>query len=100
MQRGYRGRLPYTLRFVTTTTRLEPPHELNYSAEGDGHGEGRTVLAPREGGTEVTWYWNIDTTNRWMNWLAFLLRPAFVWNHNQVMAVGERGLVLWLKQQG
>jgi hypothetical protein len=63
-----------------------------YDAAGDLAGDGRFVVTPREGGTEVTFYWNVRTNRRVMNLLAPLLRPLFAWNHNWVMAQGERGL--------
>jgi hypothetical protein len=56
------------------------------------------VLVGKDGGTEVTWYWNVRTQNWWMNTFAFLLRPLLSWNHHQVMAEGERGLVRWLEK--
>jgi hypothetical protein len=34
-----------------------------------------------------------------MVWLAFLLRPVFAWNHNQVMERGRRGLEAYLIDQ-
>lgn len=98
-ERSVRGLLPYTLRYTTTTTRLEKPREIAYDAAGDLVGRGRFVLAPRGEGTEVTFYWDVETTGRWLNWLAPLLRWLFAWNHNWVMARGQRGLAEWLRRQ-
>ncbi len=100
MERVVRGRLPYKLRYVTTTTRFDPPNELAYDSIGDLTGDGRMVLEDEDGGTRVTFYWNVATTGFWMNLLTPLLRPAFAWNHHQVMAAGERGLRDWLKRNG
>jgi uncharacterized protein YndB with AHSA1/START domain len=91
-ERVVRGALPYRLRYTTTTTRFDPPREVAYDADGDLIGSGRFLLAPRDGGTEVTFLWDVRTARRVMNWSAPLLRPLFAWNHNRVMAQGERGL--------
>jgi hypothetical protein len=99
LERRVRGRLPYTLRYVTTTTHHDPPNELAYDSVGELAGRGRMVLADEDGGTRVTWYWDVATTGFWMNLLAPLLRPVFAWNHHQVMAAGERGLRDWLRRQ-
>jgi uncharacterized protein YndB with AHSA1/START domain len=98
-QRAVRGRLPYTLCYQTTITRVEPPRELAYQAEGDLAGQGRFVLTPLGEGTEVVFYWDVETTSRWLNRLAPLLGWLFAWNHNWVMAQGERGLADWLARR-
>jgi hypothetical protein len=98
-ERVVRGRLPYSLRYTTTITRMDSPHVLAYDAAGDLNGDGRMVLRSDGDWTEVVIYWNVRTGSRWMNWLAPLLRPLFIWNHNEVMARGERGLTEWLKKQ-
>ena len=46
----------------------------------------------------MTYYWDVETTRRWMNRLARPLRWLFAWNHNWVMAQGERGLADWLRR--
>jgi uncharacterized protein YndB with AHSA1/START domain len=97
-ERVVTGWLPYQLRYETTVTRNEPPREMAYDATGDLIGEGRMVLEQKDGWTEVTFYWNVRTAKGWMNWFAFLLRPLLIWNHHQVMAEGERGLVEWLRE--
>ncbi len=95
-ERVIRGRLPYTLRFVSTTTLFEPPREFAYEAVGDLVGHGRWVFEPNGQGTNLTIYWEVVTTGFWMNLLAPLLKGVFAWNHNQVMCSGERGLAQWL----
>ena len=89
----FRTRLPYTLRFRMTTTSVRPPSELDGRAEGELEGTGRWRLARDGSGTSVTYYWDVQTTRWWMNLLAPLARPAFKWNHDQVMEDGRRGLV-------
>ena len=97
-ERVVRGRLPYTLRYTTTTTKMDPPREVAYNSEGDLIGRGRFTLEPRDGGTEVTFDWDVRTTGLAMNVLAPLLRLLFSWNHHWVMAQGGRGLGRWLEE--
>jgi hypothetical protein len=51
-----------------------------------------------DGGTEVTFDWDVWTTGLAMNVLAPLLRPLFSWNHHWVMAKEGRGLGRWLEE--
>ena len=99
-ERSVRGRLPYTLRYQTTTTGVDPPRKLAYEASGDLVGQGRFVLSEQGEWTEVVFYWDVQTSGFWMNLLAPVLRWLFAWNHNQVMAQGERGLTNWLARHG
>lgn len=91
-ERAVRGRLPYTLRYQTTTTRVDPPRELAYDASGDLVGRGRFVLSEQGEWTQVIFYWDVQTSGLWMNLLAPIFRRLFAWNHDWVMARGERGL--------
>jgi uncharacterized protein YndB with AHSA1/START domain len=93
-ERVVKGRLPYLFRYRTLVTAFDPPRLAAYSAEGDLQGEGRFVLEPDPEAqhTTVTFYWDVQTTGRLMNLLAPLLKPLFAWNHNAVMAEGERAL--------
>lgn len=98
-ERVVRGRLPYSLRYQTTITRLIEPREIAYDATGDLIGHGRFVLTAQGDTTEVLFYWDVRTHGFWMNLLAPLFKWLFAWNHNGVMAQGERGLAHWLTQQ-
>ena len=86
------GVLPYRLRYTTTTTRYDPPREVAYDSTGDLEGGGSFRLEPVEGGTAVTFHWDVSTNKRLMNLLTPLFRRAFEWHHNWVMKQGERGL--------
>ena len=101
-ERSVKGPLPYSLRYTTTITRSEAPHDLSYDADGDLVGYGSFELrqiatGPLAGGTEVLIYWNVATQGRWLNRLAPLLRWLFAANHNYVMRRGQRGLAKWLE---
>ncbi len=91
-ERVVRGVLPYQLRYTTTVTGYDPPREIAYDAVGDLTGRGRFVLVQRGADVEVVFHWDVSTSGFWLNLLAPLLKPLFAWNHNWVMAQGERGL--------
>jgi hypothetical protein len=96
-ERVVRGVLPYQLRYTTTVTRYDPPREIAYDAVGDLTGRGRFVLTEEGGVTDVTFNWDVATSGFWLNALAPLLKPLFAWNHNWVMAQGQRGLAARLR---
>lgn len=84
----FRTRLPYTLGFDVRVTRVRPPSELVAEATGELEGTGRWTLTAADGGTLVRYTWDIRTTRWWMNLLAPLARPAFKWNHDELMREG------------
>jgi uncharacterized protein YndB with AHSA1/START domain len=88
----WRGRLPYELTFDMKTTRVEELHRIEGTASGELEGRGIWRLASEESGTSVRYDWNVRATKRWMRLLAPVARPIFAWNHDKVMADGERGL--------
>ncbi len=88
----FRTRLPYRVRFMITTTHIDPPYTLEGRAVGELEGIGRWRLATEGGATVVQYFWDVRTTRRWMNLLAPVARRAFAWNHDQVMRSGETGL--------
>ena len=92
----FRGSIPYSLTFDMRTTRVEPPRILHGAAVGQLEGEGRWYLEPAGAGTHVRYEWDVRTNRRWMNALAPVLRPLFVWNHDRLMSEGERGLRRYL----
>ena len=80
-----RTRLPYTLGFDTRITRVQPPTTLEADATGELEGTGRWTLTSEDGWTRVRYTWDIRTTRWWMNLLAPVARPAFKWNHDELM---------------
>jgi uncharacterized protein YndB with AHSA1/START domain len=88
----WRGWLPYSLTFDMTTTHVDVPHRLEGSASGELAGAGIWRLASEESGTSVRYDWSVTATKPWMRLFAPLARPLFSWNHDAVMADGERGL--------
>lgn len=87
------SRLPYSIRLLTTVTQSRTYELISAQAEGDLRGVGVWRLRERNGTTYVEYTWSVDLDRRWMRALLPVLRPAFAWNHNAVMAAGETGLV-------
>lgn len=94
----FRTRLPYQVRFLMTTTHVKPPAELDGRATGELEGTGRWRLTTEGEETLVRYFWDVRTTRWWMNVLAPLARPAFAWNHDQVMESGRAGLTRLLSK--
>ncbi|MCS6896597.1 MAG: SRPBCC family protein [Nitrospira sp.] len=88
------GRLPYTLRFRTVVTAFEPPRRLTITSSGDLVGVGTFVLEPFNGGTAVTYRWEVGLSNPLLNFLGKvpLARALMEKNHNAVMNEGYLGL--------
>lgn len=84
--------LPYSLTFTMQLTEYEPMKRIKGIAFGELEGVGEWVFKEHNGIIQVHYYWNVVTTSRWMNNLAFLLRPLFSLNHNIVMHWGAKGL--------
>jgi hypothetical protein len=92
----WRSLLPYRVEFEIETTRVERPTLLEGRADGELAGIGRWRLYEQDGVTAVLYEWDVRTTKPWMNRMAPLLRPAFEWNHDWVMARGGEGLAALL----
>jgi uncharacterized protein YndB with AHSA1/START domain len=88
----WKSLLPYRVEFEVTSTRVEHPNLMEGHAVGELEGIGRWRLYEQDGVTAVLYEWNVTTTKPWMNRLAPLLRPAFEWNHDWVMARGGEGI--------
>jgi uncharacterized protein YndB with AHSA1/START domain len=92
----WRSLLPYRVEFEILTTRVERPTLLEGRASGELAGIGRWRLYEQDGVTAVLYEWDVRTTRPRMNRLAPLLRPAFEWNHDWVMARGGEGIAALL----
>ena len=88
----WKSKLPYRLSFDMETVRIEPPLLLEGVAIGELQGRGLWQLSTEGNETIVRYDWNVETTKRWMNFLAPIARPLFEWNHNVVMNWGAEGL--------
>ncbi|MEA2574365.1 MAG: hypothetical protein QOH93_1663 [Chloroflexia bacterium] len=84
--------LPYKLTFHMRTTRAEKPYVLEGEAQGELTGTGRWDLSTADGVTTVRYLWEVDMAKPFLNAIAPVARPLFVWNHNKVMQAGGEGL--------
>lgn len=59
---------------------------------GELEGRGIWTFDSRNGRTIVEYEWKVNTTLKWMKYLAPIARPIFSWNHDKVMLAGYEGL--------
>jgi hypothetical protein len=98
-QRGsyeWRARLPYTVRFEITSTRVERPVLLAGCATGGLVGEGVWRFFSDDDETAVVYDWNVESGKRWMRALGPVAAPVFRANHDGVMSRGGEGLARYL----
>ena len=95
----WRSILPYQLAFHMRLTGSEPFRRLKGEAFGELEGEGEWFFEEKDGITRVQYNWTVFTRKAWMNSLAFMLKPAFNYNHNVVMRWGARGLAKKLQAE-
>ena len=93
----WKSALPYQLIFSMRLTENIEYKKLTGIAFGELEGEGTWIFEERNGSTYVTYYWNVFTNKFWMNYLSFILKPLFKYNHNIVMRWGEECLKKRLK---
>lgn len=91
-------RLPYELTIEVEAVEIIPLHKLRGLARGELNGQGTWTLEPHPGGTRVHYLWQVNLEKAWMRLSAPLLTPVFRWNHEGVMAAGEKGLIGHLGQ--
>jgi len=84
--------LPYSLTFSMKLTEKEPQNRLKGIAFGELEGNGEWLLREEDGIVYVQYYWNVVATKKWMNSLAFVLKPFFIVSHNTVMHWGGKCL--------
>jgi Polyketide cyclase / dehydrase and lipid transport. len=88
----FHTRLPYKLEFDAELMAAREPEYIRIRATGDLEGFGVWTLKQEGSVAHVRYVWRVNANKRWMNALAPLIRPAFVWNHDQVMREGAKGL--------
>ena len=88
----FKTKLPYQLKFESEVVKIESPSYLEISVFGELEGHGIWRLSQQGPITHVQYIWQVNTNKKWMNALAPLLRPAFIWNHGQVMNDGAKGI--------
>lgn len=71
-----KGTLPYSLRFTTELTDIQSPRSLKAASSGELVGEGEFVFEERDGGTVVTYTWDVGTASPLFNFSAGLVLCA------------------------
>jgi hypothetical protein len=84
--------LPYQLKFTMRLTEKQPMKRLKGIAFGELEGQGEWTFNEQNGVIQIQYNWDVYTKKAWMNYLSFLLKPAFRYNHNVVMHWGAIGL--------
>jgi hypothetical protein len=92
MRYTWKSVLPYSLVFNMRVIEKEAPVHLKGIAYGELEGQGEWHLTENAGITDIIYNWDVITTKKWMNSMAFLLKPLFRLNHNIVMHWGAEGL--------
>ena len=94
MDCAVKGSLPYTLRFQLEITNLDAPRLNEHDSSGDLVGSGRWTLLERDGGTAVTHYWHVGTTNPVLNFFGRFpfAKKMMEKNHADMMARGYNGI--------
>ena len=88
----FKSFLPYTLSFRGVIAEVDPLRAIEIRTTGELEGVGRYELAASDVGSRATLSWTVRTNKLWMNLLAPLARPIFVWNHDRLMTAGAEGL--------
>jgi hypothetical protein len=88
----WRSILPYKLAFNMRLTELEQYRRMKGEAFGELEGEGEWFFEEKDGITHIQYNWTVFTNKAWMNYLAFIMKPAFNYNHDVVMSWGAKGL--------
>ena len=84
--------LPYQLTFTMRLTEKQPLKRLKGVAFGDLEGQGVWTFSEQDGLVRIQYNWDVYTKKAWMNYLSFILKPVFRYNHDIVMHWGALGL--------
>lgn len=82
----------YSMDFQAKALEVERPRRIHTLVRGDLIGTGTYELEQREGRTMIRFLWYVSTTRRWMNLVAPVARPLFVWAHHHVMREGAAAM--------
>lgn len=94
-----RSPMGYTLTFCLELTHIIDNNLISGKASGELVGTGTWIMARTNDMTYIECQWEVATTKPWMNVLAFLLRPVFIYNHARVMRQGARYLAAKLADE-
>lgn len=85
--------LLYSMAFEARAVEVERPLRIHTLVRGDLVGTGTYLLEADEGArTRVGFSWHVSTTKPWMNIIAPVAKPLFVWAHRHVMSEGAAAM--------
>jgi hypothetical protein len=84
--------LPYELTFTMRLSENNYLKHLKGISFGELEGQGEWIFSEKNGIVHIQYNWNITTNKKWMNYLSFLLKPVFKFNHDIIMHWGAKGL--------
>jgi uncharacterized protein YndB with AHSA1/START domain len=99
MDQHVKGSLPYTLRWQSLVTEVEPGSSITIEARGDFLGRGRWVFEQDGEWTVATYSWHVRINKPLVRGLSFVMKPIFYANHRWAMKRGEESLVLELARR-
>lgn len=92
----YRNRIatPLLYGFTYDTELVEVTDDLiRLNVSGDLQGTGLFRFRETDsGGSFLSFDWSVETRKGWMNVIAPIARPIFIWNHHRLMADFGEGL--------
>ena len=89
---GWQSPFFYKLSVTLRITDLQPLQSVVAVATGDLEGTGEWHFSGNDAITVAICSWKVRTRISWMNRMAFLLKPLFMYNHRLIMRSGLRGL--------
>jgi hypothetical protein len=92
----WRGPIGYQFTFTIEAVELRPYEFLKGDARGDLTGHGCWYLSQVGDWSEIRLDWVVRATKGWMEFLAPVARPIFVYGHDYVMKKGAEGLAAHL----
>lgn len=95
----WEGSLPYRLVIEMRITALEAQRLMVGCVDGPLAGSAQWTLWEEANATRVAFELAVSGRKPWMRYVAPAARPLFRWNHERLMADGERGLRPWLDSQ-
>lgn len=87
-----KGRLPYRLRWESTTAEIAAPDRLAIRATGDFEGRGIWTLVQDGEFVDIAFDWKLTANKPLIRALSFALKPLFSWNHRWAMEQGRQRL--------
>ena len=91
-EQTWKGVLPYQLSFLSKTTAVDYLKSIEIVASGGLEGKGKWTFTENKGIVTVQYNWDVRTKQKAMSFLALVLKPLLVWNHDEMMRWGALGL--------